>query len=226
MMDISNYLDLYWNYYLQLEEDFFALEPFCAIDKLNDKTFSIKYLQLILSICGEIDTICKRFCSCLDPTVDINILTIDDYKAIILKHFPQITEEVANISQHIYRDIQPWKSWAHSHNPNWWATYNKVKHHRDENWNGIEAYKYANQKTSVDALCALYIILEYWAVYNFVRSSNQKNVPEMLQIKSKQICLKNWRTFYNHFMGMQFFEAEKCRAYFKRQNKSTVGDTV
>lgn len=226
MMDISNFLELYWNYYLQLEEDFFALEPFCTIDELNDNTFSVKYLQLILSICGEIDTICKRFCSCLDPSINSKYSTINDYRSIILKYFPQITKEIVNINQHIYYDVQPWQSWANLRNPDWWNTYNQIKHHRDEIWKGKETYKHANQKATIEALCALYIVLEYWAVYNFVLNNNNNNSPEMIQIWSRRICLKNWHGFYRYFMGMQFFETKDCRTYFKIEDKSTDGDTV
>ena len=36
----------YWNYYEQLESDFFSYSPYCEIDECNDDAFSVRYLQL------------------------------------------------------------------------------------------------------------------------------------------------------------------------------------
>ena len=54
IVDVLEFRKLYWNYYLQLESDFFSYSPYCEIDTANDKAFSIKYLQLLLSVCGEL----------------------------------------------------------------------------------------------------------------------------------------------------------------------------
>ena len=222
-MDINKFIEIYWNYYSQLENDFFALEPFCAIDKINDKTFSTKYLQLILSCCGEIDTICKKMCRVFSPAIDIDSTGIDDYKSVLMEHCPQIADEVVTIAQHTYRDIQPWQPWKYQKNPHWWDTYNKIKHHRDELWNEKEAFKHANQKTAIESLCALYVVLEYWAVQNYVIDSDKKNPTEMLNIKSARILMKNWYSFYTSFMGNYFFAADSCKEYFG-QRESAEGD--
>lgn len=221
-MDINKFIEIYWNYYRQLEGDFFSLEPFCAIDKVNDNAFSTKYLHLILSICGEIDTICKRMCSCIDPDMDMDTCGINEYKNIMMTHYPKIADERVVIRKHIYREVQPWQPWAHKQTPHWWSIYNKLKHHRDELWNNKEAYKYANQKTTIDALCALYIVLEYWAAYNFVLRNEDKNSYNMLQVKSKNLMITGWNPFYEYFMGNDFFASEKCRAYFNVEQGAVV----
>lgn len=69
-MDKLTFRNTYWNYYKQLESDFFSYSPYCEIDECNDNAFSVRYLQLYLSICGEIDTICKRFCKLLDDNLE------------------------------------------------------------------------------------------------------------------------------------------------------------
>ena len=218
-MEINKFRELYWNYHLQIEGDFFNLEPYCAIDLTNDKAFSTKYLQLLLSTCGEIDTICKRICCCLDPNLEMDKANINDYKNILMNHDPMIAQEVVKINHHIYREIKPLQSWEHKQTPHWWSTYNKVKHHRDEVWNGKEAYKYANQKTAIEALAALYIVLEYWAAYNFVLNNEQKNAYFMLQVESQHLSMVNWNTFYTSFMGNYFFEAEKCRQFLSPEKE-------
>ena len=49
-MESLDFKNIYWNYYLQIENDFFATTPYCAIDESNNNSFSVKYLQLHLSI--------------------------------------------------------------------------------------------------------------------------------------------------------------------------------
>lgn len=221
-MEINEFIEVYWNYYCQVESDFFALESFCAIDKLNDHSYSIKYLQLIQSICGEIDTICKRLCSCLDESLDINTCGINDYKNILMTYYPQIAKEKVIINRSLYREIKPWQSWEHKNTPHWWSAYNKVKHHRDEIWNGKEAYKHANQKTTIEALSALYIVIQYWAAYNFVLNNTNKNSSGMLMFNSKHLSIISWTKYYSFFMGNHFFEAEKFRLQFSEQNTNTL----
>lgn len=217
-MELNKFIELYWNYYLQLEKDFFELEPYCTIDESNDRAFSTKYLHLILSICGEIDTISKRLCVCLDSNFDADTAGINDYKNILMKRFPYIANEVVSIKYHVYREIKPLQPWAHRNNPHWWGVYNKVKHHRDEIWNGKEAYKYANQKTTLETLSALYIILEYWAAFNFViPDDREKNIREMRQLESKHLTMVNWIPFYGFFSGSEFFIIDKCRQYLNQQ---------
>lgn len=49
-------------------------------------------------------------------------------------------------------------------------------------------------------LCALYVLLEYWAAKNFVTDENEKQNLVMPNFKSKALDLNNWR-FYFSFMG-------------------------
>lgn len=220
-MNINKFQEIYWNYYLQLENEFFSLETFCAIDKENNNSYSTKYLQLMLSICGEIDTICKRLCKCIDETLDIDTTGINDYRKILTEAYPKLYNEKVAIKHHTYNQVQPFKAWKTQHNPGWWSVYNKIKHHRDEVWNNKEAYKHANQKNVVSSLCALYIILEYWAVYTYVLNTEEDKEysKEMLVLKSKHLDLEDWHNFYSYFMGNNFFQINVCKDYFKNINE-------
>lgn len=204
----------YWNYYIQLENDFFALEPFCSIDTANSNSFSVKYLQLILSICGEIDTICKRLCYCLDETIDVAKVGIDDYRAILMANYPQIADECVSIKRHNYRKIKPFQSWAFKHNPQWWDAYNRIKHHRDEDYSGKKAYQHATQKNVIDALAGLYIVEIYWAAYTFVLKNGLVDNIIMNGLKSTQLVIENWKPFYQGVVGRKYFNADTCRKYF------------
>lgn len=220
-MNRLNFLEFrstYWNYYLQLENDFFSCSPYCEIDTVNDKAFSVKYLQLLLSICGEIDSICKTFCSLLDDTLDLKEAGMKDYIPILCRCYPTFANETAEIYGYKYRELQPWKSIAMGHVPNWWQRYNAIKHHRDQKTNGLENYKYANQKNAIEALSALYIILQYWAVQNYVINTSKKNALEMYEIQSVRIKMKKWSGFYTEFAGYHFFETTPCKDYIQQKS--------
>lgn len=222
-MDVLEFKKLYWNYYLQLESDFFSYSPYCEIDTANDNAFSIKYLQLLLSVCGEIDSICKTFCKVLNDNFDPNNAGIDDYISILQEKYPTFAMEKVKILSYKYREVQPWKSIAHGHSPNWWQDYNAIKHHRDQERNGKANYKYANQKNVADALCALYVLLEYWAAQNFVPDrdelSNSKSTTydsTMESLKSSRLNLTYWNFYYGFFGQKLGFEPRSFYQYLEK----------
>ena len=222
-MDVLEFKKLYWNYYLQLESDFFSYSPYCEIDTANDNAFSIKYLQLLLSVCGEIDSICKTFCKVLNDNFDPNNAGIDDYISILQEKYPTFAMEKVKILSYKYREVQPWKSIAHGHSPNWWQDYNAIKHHRDQERNGKANYKYANQKNVAGALCALYVLLEYWAAQNFVPDrdelSNSKSTTydsTMESLKSSRLNLTYWNFYYGFFGQKLGFEPRSFYQYLEK----------
>lgn len=210
-MDVLEFRNIYWNYYIQLENDFFSYRPYCEIDQCNDNTFSVKYLQLLLSVCGEIDSICKTFCKLLEDDFDPGKAGIDDYITILYEKYPTFATEKVKIVDAKYREVQPWRSIARGYTPNWWKDYNAVKHHRDQERNGKANYKYANQKNVIEALSALYVLIEYWAAENFVitkeeadkRISDDPNEHIMYRLTSKKLNMTNWMKFYPTFMGQE-----------------------
>lgn len=220
-MDALEFRNLYWNYYIQLENDFFSYSPYCEIDPCNDNAFSVKYLQLLLSVCGEIDSICKTFCKVLENDFDPDTAGIDNYISILRKEYPTFAAEKVKIVSYKYRKVQPWKSIAHGYAPSWWQDYNAIKHHRDQERNGKANYKYANQKNAMEALCALYVLIEYWAAKNFVatkeialtlkRTGDPSNYT-LSEFMSNRLKLVNWK-FYFSFMGQKPWFHEK--AYYE-----------
>lgn len=217
-MDVLEFRNTYWNYYLQLENDFFSYSPYCEIDPCNDNAFSVKYLQLILSVCSEIDSICKTLCKILDENLNLDTAGMYDYMPILNKNYPTLATEKVKILNYKYRDIMPWKSIARGHIPNWWQCYNEIKHHRDERRNGKENYKYANQKNTLEALCALYILVEYWAARNFATDQAEERDHTLQRLKSTKLELVNWN-FYLSFMGQEpWFCVDLFNKYLSGEN--------
>ncbi len=213
-MDLVKFQTLYWNYYCQLESDFFALEPYCAIDEDNDEAFSNKYLQLFLSICGEFDTICKQLCKAIDSSVNTDKMNIKNYYGIFHANIPVIMDEEVSLNRRSYRLIKPFEGWTHEVSPQWWQDYNQVKHHRDSIWKDKGTYKWANQKNIIEALSALYIITEYCVVFNFVLPSKEQYSNEMILFTSDRLLVKSLSHFYICFMGQKGFSGRYFRDSF------------
>ena len=225
--DALEFRNLYWNYYTQLENDFFSYSPYCEIDSCNDNAFSVKYLQLLLSVCGEIDSICKTFCKVLENDFDPDTAGIDNYISILCKEYPTFATEKVKIVGYKYREVQPWKSIARGYVPSWWQDYNAIKHHRDQERNGKANYKYANQKNAIEALSALYILIQYWAAKNFVPNKEEaykRTIPVssdriMQRLKSSRLYLTHW-LFYNTFMGQEpWFVPRKYYEYIEGETQ-------
>ena len=223
-MDVLEFRNTYWNYYIQLENDFFSYSPYCEIDPCNDNAFSVKYLQLLLSVCGEIDSICKTFCHALDDTFKPDKAGIKDYISILRGKYPTFSEEKVGVLGYKYREVQPWEAIAKGDSPSWWKDYNAIKHHRDKIRRGKENYKYANQKNAAEALCALYVLIEYWAAKNFVISKEEAykqadddpNEHIMYRMTSKRLFMLNWMTFYPTFMGQEpWFSPKRYYKYLE-----------
>lgn len=211
-MDEMTFRKIYWNYYHQLESDFFDCNPYCEIDTSNDCAYSIKYQQLLLTVCSEIDTICKTLCKKIDDSLDFDKCGISDYINILNSQYPTVADEKVVFCKIKYREILPWKSIAKKYPPNWWQAYNKVKHHRDDK----ENYRYANQKNTVEALAGLYVLIEYWASYNFASDKNDDKNFIMPQFRSSKFELPNWH-FYFSFMGQSpWFSAKAFHDYIEK----------
>ena len=87
----------YWSYYMALENRFLETERFCAFSPFspcNKNAYSIEYLSLILSTCGEKDVLGKAIASHFFPDIDLD-------KASMPKWGYYVGESLANISNEI-----------------------------------------------------------------------------------------------------------------------------
>ena len=56
-----------WSFYLRLENDFIDSLNYVHFSPNNYSTYSIEFERLLLSICSEIDVLCKLLCKVIDP---------------------------------------------------------------------------------------------------------------------------------------------------------------
>lgn len=222
---MSKVYEEYFNYYLVLERDFFAMEPYLTIDKENFKAFSIQYNRIYQSICSEIDCLLRELCKQID--MKSNPKNINNYCSIISSYFKSFANETVYFHQSEI-ELQPWND-CEVNTPTWWTFYNKVKHQRmdiDKESNK-PYYKFANLENVLNALAALYITEQYY-IYSYdiskeilsTKEQNQSTIDNEITVqreyalmvnKSSKCCMKQWEDAgcYQNFMGEYFFDIRK-----------------
>ena len=174
---------LHWNYFLALERDLQAVSRYIEFCQPNMQVFSIELAHLLFAAASEVDTVAKCVCQLLDPKAECE--NINHYRSIIQK--AEDEQEYASTPGAVMLDIHkhkistlqviiphcsiefiPWESWAKDTNPDWWHSYNKVKHQRNDHFNE------ATLHNSIYALGALLVMN-----YVFCRMEITKDNPKL-----------------------------------------------
>ncbi|WP_415406323.1 hypothetical protein ACLHDG_11195 [Sulfurovum sp. CS9] len=164
----------HWNYFLLLEKDFINLKNYIEVSERNFETYSFELSKILQLACSEIDSVCRLLCKTIDSTSDYFDETvfsgnISQYKDIILSKYPKLTQsEVIILDLDI--DIKPWEEWDVKDSPNWWKSYNLVKHYRHSN------FEKANLENIIYALSALMILNLY---LNRVSGSDKSSLQDL-----------------------------------------------
>ena len=202
-LDADNFLNQYWKYYLTLEEEFIELEKIIPIDSVNENTFSLKYLELLFSICSEIDVVFKQLLLFKEYDGNPKDWDMPDYMKFIKGNCNGFTQEKAIYNNRI--ETSPYFEWSENKNLTWWIKYNLGKHHRTDKKEGLENYKRVNQKTVLSSLSGLYQL----ELYLFAYITKENPIEINLRVPappSKIFELKNWehnREFITDFMVLE-----------------------
>lgn len=137
----------YWEYYLELEEQFISTKRYVAFDAANYKSYSLEYLKLLEAVCSEIDIVGKEIAHQIDSSFKILDISsnIQKWWFIIQNWYSEKKLEPVAIFEDLH--FSPWQGYKiveyinkkgvrklklkdGSKTPDWWASYNKVKHSR------------------------------------------------------------------------------------------------
>lgn len=145
----------YWHYFLSLEQDFIKTSDYVEVCRGNYKTFSIRYLQLILSVGSEVDVVMKRFCKIVDPKKVFKSSNMDEYRNVIVGKYTKFSDMKIPIHRYENMLISPWNEWEKGANPDWWHAYNDLKHERNQ------FFDKANLSNTIHSLAGLFGVLLY-----------------------------------------------------------------
>ncbi len=165
----------YWDYFLDLELQFWETRHFVDFNKKNYSTFSMEYLKLLQAVCSEIDVLSKVFVSYVYPEYKGGL--INSWGYYLQQMFPDIQR--IEITFNDEYNVLPWEKWYYekrtriekgkpkvtyvlekkAKTPQWWVAYNKSKHERTSLYNNNNLnYERANLKNVLYALAALFSI--------------------------------------------------------------------
>lgn len=167
----------YWNYFLELEDQFLATKRYVAFDAANFKAYSLEYLKLLEAVCSEIDIVGKEIAHQIDPGFKIsdhssNIqkwwFTIQDWYAENAMEPVKILDELEFCPWDGYRieeypdknGVKRLRLAENSKTPYWWTSYNKVKHNRtlDDPDTQQQYFHRANLENLCNAFSTLYLL--------------------------------------------------------------------
>ena len=166
-MDRNEFNSKIWNYYLVLERDFFSVEKYVSVSKDNFTTYSNEFAKQLMTICAEIDVVCKAACSHNGIN---NAQCITDYANTLLTRWTDFTTASVTLVNDSLFLIEPWKGWSVTNKPDWWNAYIDIKHHRIEGNNIIKA----NMGNVIQSLAALHIL----GTYLYRDIVNSENPPK------------------------------------------------
>lgn len=167
----------YWQYFLELEEQFISTKRYVAFEKANFKTYSIEYLKLLEAVCSEIDVVGKEIAHQIDTSFKVTDPTNNIQKWWYVIQDWAFETEMEPIMLLDELEFSPWNGYRierhvdirgsvryrlarDSKTPRWWTSYNKVKHNRtmEDPETQEKFFTKANLGNLCEAFTALYIL--------------------------------------------------------------------
>lgn len=145
----------HWEYFLSIEDDLTQCVRYVEFAPDNYDTYSVEFARVIVAAASEFDGVAKELCKSIELSKSPR--SINSYRPIIIGKYPKFVDHVIHIPR-FKLQTQPWKDWQQGNSPEWWSSYNLIKHHRDMN------FQNANLKNAIDATAGLLVGIIY--LYN------------------------------------------------------------
>ena len=181
---LDDFIDSYWNYFLELESEFASTQKYVAFDMCNRDTYSIEFLKLYQAVCSEIDVLGKEILLHFEPDFKVDgMVTIIHWGYGITKYMSDSLGATVVFAGKI--ELEPWEKFGYERytkknknkkdsicyrsekdcaKPKWWKDYNHVKHARtSSDEDGRVNYQRANFGNLVQGFAALYFLEVFYA---------------------------------------------------------------
>ena len=183
---------IHWNYFIAIERDLEAVSRYIEFCEQNFPVFSIELAHLLFAASSEEDVVAKLLCQLVAPNSRCG--NIDQYKAVLLPAIPDLPIIEVCVPRYGL-SFRPWSNWSEEQNPNWWRSYNNVKHERD-------AYFHeATLKNALNAIGALLIVTAHY--YSRTLASPSDTVfpatPIMQQLEPQTSLLMLPNNYYHEW---------------------------
>lgn len=143
----------YWEYFLSIEADLERCSRFVDFSDQNYQAYSVEFARIIMAASAEVDTVAKELCKLIDPNSQAK--NIVEYAGVILGRYSNLINVEISIPRYELK-IKPWDGWSNNSSPDWWQSYNKIKHDRTAH------FSRANLINSVKSVSGLLLLLLYY----------------------------------------------------------------
>lgn len=160
--------NIYWNYFISIEEDLFRLSRFIEFDKDNENVFSIELARILISSSSEFEVVTRELCKL--KFSNFNSVKMKFIRDKLLSIIPDVCDLEITVSR-FGLNCKPLENWKSNKDCEWWKSYDKVKHFRSTE------YKKANLINVINSIGALYIVNLYY--YNFLQEKDENKSISM-----------------------------------------------
>ncbi len=143
----------HWQYFLVMESDLEVASRFVYSSRDNFAAYSTEFAKILLSSASEVDVVAKALCRKIHP--DKAYENINDYKDAITAKYPQLPAIEITLPRYGL-SFKPWETWQNNKNPDWWKSYNEVKHNRDT------FFHKANLENTLLSVAGLFSLVLYY----------------------------------------------------------------
>ena len=178
----------HWHYFLTLDADLDLTSRYVEICKDNFKTYSIEYVRILLAAGSEIDVVAKLLCKKIDSSREAE--NINHYREIITAKYPHFHEMEVVLPLYPIDPLIPWSAWKGTVNPEWWKSYNDVKHKRHLN------FRKANLENVLNAVAGLFVMVTY-LYHDSLPELFELQPPRLLSLPERYKEGVKWATTYN-----------------------------
>jgi hypothetical protein len=190
MMISGSVTRLHWNYFLALERDLEKVARFIEFSKENFSVYSIELAHLLFAAASEVDVVAKQLCEHINSTEPReNIL---DYRDTLKKYLPNIATTQVFVPR-FGLEFSPWHKWNENSTPDWWQSYNKVKHERHR------FFAKATLENALNALGALLVLT--FNYYTYALSSEKQPLDPMKTMSKLEPQSSILRLSEDHYYG-------------------------
>ena len=186
---------LHWNYFIALERDLEVVSRYIEFTTPNFDVYSIELAHLLFAAASEVDVVAKLVCQRVAPAAPRG--NIDQYRTALLAAFP----DLPTIQVYVPRYgliLTPWDNWSRQGNPDWWRSYNNVKHERDA------YFQEATLKNALNALGGLLILTYFHYSHSLAAAGAARLSPKdtTLQLQPEPTLIRLPENYYyDHLVG-------------------------
>jgi hypothetical protein len=186
---------LHWNYFIALERDLEVVSRYVEFTPPNFDVYSIALAHLLFAAASEVDVIAKLLCQQSSPSQPRG--NINQYRSILLTAFPTLPTMQVVVPRYGLT-LTPWANWAGPDNPDWWRSYNNVKHERDAH------FQEATLTNALNAMGALLLLTYIYYSHSLAPAGiprlSAKDTTRELQPESTLIRLPE-SFYYDHIVS-------------------------